>query len=316
MKGITSFRKFLVLGLAAAAPVVGVGCSNTNCTTTVAPCATPSPCAAPVTYRVAKAPRAVARPVAVDAPVVYQAAPVAVNAGAPVVYAANATSPVVYADASNVVYADAANTVYADAGSSVTYKPIPSRNLAAALSNVDGADLGVIRSGSAGSAVISSVITAADLAAASNASYPAATASYPVAGVTYPTAGVSYPAGYVVSQEPAAAYSVPVDAGVNRQYRQRRGQPRGYRGAQIVTAPAGAAIPSGTPVYITPGGTPVSAYVPAPASGTYLEGAAPTGYLPVTERRGPNNAVIHYATRSICEYDPARGEDCVWTSGF
>lgn len=322
LRGIGSFRKFLIVGAVAAAPVMGVGCSNNTCTQV----RSTSPCSAPSNYRVVSRKTVAApRPVAINAinaPVSYASAGFAPIQGGSAGVVVSQAAPAAPAMAP-VVYPAGYGYETAVPGSTVTYKQIPSRNLSSALSNIDGAAAaGVVRTSSAGSPVVSSVITQADLATA-GVSYPT-TVSVPVMGSAIPAASAGIPAGYyeVVSEVPAT-YAVPVATGVNPNHRRRGGQPgrrvhpRAVETVPVVSYPAATAgIPSGTPVYITPGGTAVSAYVPAPASGTYLGGAAPTGYLPVTERRGPDNAVIHYATRSICEYDPARGEDCVWTSGF
>lgn len=289
LRGIVAFKRYFVLGIALAAPIVGAGCGNCNTVKT-------SPC---TPYRAVPATcTPVAAVVNAPAQVVYQV-PAGTVCAAP---GASVSTPV---------------SGYVPAGSaSVVYKPISSRSYADALENIDGADTKVIRTSSAGSSLVSSVVTPGDLAAA-GITLPAA----PAAGRTI-VAATSYPVEDVVvteSFEGRTAIQAPARGVARRHAQPRRHAPR-RRGMPVDTVTVAAAptsaMPTGTPVYITPGGTPVSAYVPAPASGSYLEGAAATGYLPVTERRGPNNAVVHYSTRSICKYDPARGEDCVWTSGF
>lgn len=304
LRGITPFRKYFAVGLALAASTLGAGCNaNCNNTTAASPCYSTrtAPCA-PVTAPCAPAPAPALVSSTIAAPVTVTGnRPVYVTQSAPVIIRETAPE-VVYQTTEQAMHAPAAGAVmekaYIPEGpSSVIYKPVPSRSYADAMQNVDGGETKVIRTSSAGSSVVSSVVTASELAAA----------------------GITLPAAPVATGDLLTNAIMPADTSMTAIVHQRETMPPAARRGRAVHRrgmPVESAIPAGTPVYITPGGTPVSAYVPAPASGTYFDGAAPTGYLPVTERRGPENAVVHYATRSICEYDSTRGEDCVWTSGF
>lgn len=269
MRGIRSLGKYLVLGAVVAAPIVGTGCNTCN----------QSPC----DYEVIS-----------TAPVSYETMPVAVQTVA--------ATPVVYVDGGAVI----STAAYTEPTGGVIYKPIPSRNIAAAMSNVDSAGIA-----STNGNLVSSVVSKSEyqaLQSAQPATIPVMQSSYvPVANAT----------GYSIGDDGTASFIDPV-GGVAMAPRvsTMRGRPVQAESALVGAPVAAGGMQAGTPVYVTPGGTPVSSYVPAPASGTYLDGAAPTGYLPVTERRGPHDAVVHYATRSICKYDPETGEDCVWTSGF